>query len=161
VSDHQRIASNLETLGEAQVDLLGIPSLPVRFSYTADYKREERRVYLTGFKILNDIGGLANKLIESTSIGVGRSLRVPNADDELLVSLLPEASPQESQPIMLTRVTRSCPRCPLLYLSSHALLTALTGSAPLSLQPPAKGHDQSELNLKSGACPRERVHRFN
>lgn len=44
-------------------------------------------MYLTDFKISNDIAGIANKLIEVTSVGIGRSLHVNDNDDALLQSL--------------------------------------------------------------------------
>ena len=69
-----------------------MPSLVLKFSGSEEYKREERRVYLTGFKVLNDVTGFANKLIEGTGISVGRSLSVTEQDDELLLSLFPEGS---------------------------------------------------------------------
>ena len=81
-----------DSLGEVSVELAGMPSLVLKFSGTGEYKREERRVYLTGFKILNDVTGFANKLIEGTGISVGRSLSVAEQDDELLLSLFPEES---------------------------------------------------------------------
>ena len=81
-----------ESLGEVSVELGGMPSLVLKISGTGEYKREERRVYLTGFKVLNDVTGFANKLIETTGISVGRSLSVTEQDDELLLSLFPEAS---------------------------------------------------------------------
>jgi hypothetical protein len=81
-----------DSLGEVSVDLVGMPGLVLKFSGTGEYKREERRVYLTGFKVLNDVTGVANKLIESTGISVGRSLGVTEPDDELLLSLFPEGS---------------------------------------------------------------------
>ncbi len=81
-----------DSLGEVSVDLLGMPGLVLKFSGTGEYKREERRVYLTGFKVLNDVTGVANKLIESTGISVGRSLSVTEPDDALLLSLFPWGS---------------------------------------------------------------------
>ena len=81
-----------DSLGEVSVELAGIPGLVLKFSGTGEYKREERLVYLTGFKILNDVTGFANKLIEGTGISVGRSLSVTEQDDELLLSLFPERS---------------------------------------------------------------------
>ncbi|HWJ18223.1 MAG TPA: hypothetical protein VNR65_05785 [Geobacterales bacterium] len=81
-----------DSLGEVSVELAGMPGLVLKFSGTGEYKREERRVYLTGFKILNDVTGFANKLIEGTGISVGRSLSVTEQDDELLLSLFPEES---------------------------------------------------------------------
>ena len=80
-----------ESLGEVSVELAGMPGLVLKISATGEYKREERRVYLTGFKVLNDVTGFANKLIEGTGISVGRSLSVTEQDDELLLSLFPEA----------------------------------------------------------------------
>ena len=67
-----------------------MPNLVLRFSGTGEYKRDVGRVYLTDFKVLNDVTGFANKLIEATGIGVGRSLHVSELDDELLLSLFPE-----------------------------------------------------------------------
>ena len=81
-----------DSLGEVSVELVGMPGLVLKFSGTGEYKREERRVYLTGFKVLNDVTGFANKLIEATGISVGRSLSVTEHDDELLLSLFPEGS---------------------------------------------------------------------
>jgi hypothetical protein len=81
-----------DSLGEVSVELAGMPSLVLKFSGTGEYKREERRAYLTGFKILNDVTGFANKLIEGTGISVGRCLSVTEQDDELLLSLFPEES---------------------------------------------------------------------
>ena len=81
-----------DSLGEVSVELAGMPGLALKFSGTGEYKREERRVYLTGFKILNDVTGFANKLIEATGINVGRSLSVTEQDDNLLLSLFPEAN---------------------------------------------------------------------
>ncbi len=81
-----------DSLGEVSLDLSGMPGLVLKISATGEYKREERRVYLTGFKVLNDVTGLANRLIEATGISVGRSLSVTEQDDELLLSLFPEAS---------------------------------------------------------------------
>ena len=65
-----------DTVGGVSVELAGMPSLVLRFSGAGEYRREERRIYLTGLKILNDVAGFANRLIEVTGIGVGRSLRV-------------------------------------------------------------------------------------
>ena len=79
-------------LGEVSVELAGIPRLVLKFSGTGEYKREERRVYLTGFKVLNDVTGFESKLIEGTGISVGRSLSVTEQDDALLLSLFPEGS---------------------------------------------------------------------
>jgi hypothetical protein len=81
-----------DSLGEVSIELAGVPRLVLKISGTGEYKREERRVYLTGFKVLNDVTGFANKLIEGTGISVGRSLRVTEQDDELLLSLFPEES---------------------------------------------------------------------
>ena len=78
--------------GEVSVDMVGMPSLLLRFSGAGEYKREERRVYLTALKILNDVGGFANKLIEVTGVGVGRSVHVNEHDNELLLSLFPEVT---------------------------------------------------------------------
>ncbi len=79
-----------DVLGKVSVDLAGMPSLVLMFSGTGEYKREERRIYLTGLKVLNDVTGLANKLIEATGVSVGRSLHVTEQDDELLLTLLPD-----------------------------------------------------------------------
>ena len=81
-----------ESLGEVSLELAGIPGLVLKFSGAGEYKREERRVYLTGFKVLNDVTGFANKLIEATGVSVGRSLSVSEQDDALLLSHFPEAS---------------------------------------------------------------------
>lgn len=77
--------------GELIVYPIGLPNLGIKFSGAGEYKREERRVYLTNFKVLNDITGIANKLIEATGIGIGRSLHVNEHDDELIQTLLPNA----------------------------------------------------------------------
>ncbi len=82
------------TLGKVSVDLAGMPSLVVRFSGTGEYKREEHRIYLIGFKILNDVAGFGNKLVDVIGIGEGRSVHVTQHDDELILSLFPEASAQ-------------------------------------------------------------------
>ena len=81
-----------DSAGEVSVELVGMPGLVLKISGTGEYKREERRVYLTGFKVLNDVTGFANKLIEGTGISVGRSLSVTEQDDELLLSFFPEGS---------------------------------------------------------------------
>ncbi len=81
-----------DTLGKVSVSLVGIPSLVLAFSGAGEYRRKERRVYLTDLKILNDVAGFANKLVDATGIGVGRSLHVTDEDDELLLTLFPEAS---------------------------------------------------------------------
>ena len=83
-----------DTLGTVSVELAGMPSLVVRFSGAGEYKREERRVYLTGFRVLNDVAGFGNKLVDVIGIGVGRSLHVTDHDDELLLSLFPEGGAQ-------------------------------------------------------------------
>jgi len=79
-----------DSLGKVSIELTGMPCFVLAFSGIAEYKREERRVYLTEFKVLNDIAGFANKLIEATGIGVGRSLHVSERDDALLLPLFPE-----------------------------------------------------------------------
>jgi hypothetical protein len=81
-----------DSLGEVSIELGGMPGLVLKISATGEYKREERRVYLTDFKVLNDVTGFANKLIEGTGISVGRSVSVTEQDDELLLSLFPEGS---------------------------------------------------------------------
>ncbi len=81
-----------DTIGTVSVELAGMPSLAVRLSGTGEYRREERRIYLTGFKVLNDVAGLGNKLADATGVGVGRSLHVTEQDDELLLALFPEVS---------------------------------------------------------------------
>jgi hypothetical protein len=81
-----------DSLGQVSLELAGMPSLALNFSGTGEYNREERRMYLTKLKALNDVAGFANKLIEATGIGVGRSLRVTDEDDALLLSLFPEAN---------------------------------------------------------------------
>jgi len=81
-----------DSLGQVSVELAGMPSLTLNFSGAGEYNREERRMYLTKLKVLNDVAGFANKLIEATGIGVGRSLRVADEDDALLLSLFPEAN---------------------------------------------------------------------
>ena len=81
-----------DSLGKVSVELAGMPGLVLAFSGTAEYKREERRICLTGLKVLNDVTGFANKVIETTGVSVGRSLHVTEEDDELLLSLFPEGS---------------------------------------------------------------------
>ena len=81
-----------DSASEVSVELAGMPGLVLKISGTGEYKREERRVYLTGIKVLNDVTGFANKLIEGTGISVGRSLSVTEQDDELLLSFFPEGS---------------------------------------------------------------------
>ncbi len=81
-----------DSLGKVSIELAGMPSLALMFSGMGEYKRDERRVYLTEFKVLNDVAGFANKLIEATGIGVGRSLHVTEEDDALLLSFFPEES---------------------------------------------------------------------
>jgi hypothetical protein len=76
-----------DSLGKVSIELAGMPGLVLVFSGIAEYKREERRVYLTEFKVLNDVAGFANKVIEATGVGVGRSLHVSERDDALLLSL--------------------------------------------------------------------------
>jgi hypothetical protein len=83
---------HFDSAGEVSVELVGMPTLVLKFSGTGEYKREERRVYLTGFKVLNDVTGFSNKLIEATGISVGRSLNVTEQDDKLLLSLFAEGS---------------------------------------------------------------------
>lgn len=70
--------------GELSVDPIGLPNLRLKFSGSGEYKREECRIYLTNFKILNDVACIANKLIEVTGIGIGRSVHVNEHDDELI-----------------------------------------------------------------------------
>jgi hypothetical protein len=79
-----------QTRGEVEADPLGLPQFRLKFTGAGEYKREERRVYLNDFRILNDFAGLANKLVEVIGIAAGRSLHVNQNDDELLLSLLPE-----------------------------------------------------------------------
>ncbi len=81
-----------DSLGTVSVDLAGMPGLVLRFSGAGEYRREERRVYLTDLKVLNDVTGFSNKLIEATGVSIGRSLHVTDKDDELLLSLFPEIS---------------------------------------------------------------------
>jgi hypothetical protein len=81
-----------DSLGKVSVELAGMPSLVLMFSGSGEYKREERRIYLTDLKVLNDIAGFANKLIEATGVNIGRSLHVTEEDDALLVSLFPDVS---------------------------------------------------------------------
>ena len=76
--------------GEVSVEIIGMPSFDLKFSGTGEYKREERRLYLTGLEILNDATGFANRLIEVTGVSVGRSVHVRDEDDALLLSLFPE-----------------------------------------------------------------------
>ncbi len=83
-----------DTLGKVSIDLTGMPSFVVRFSGTGEYRREERRVYLTGFKVLNDVAGFGNKLVDMIGIAAGRSLHVTDQDDELLLSLFPDPAAQ-------------------------------------------------------------------
>ncbi len=86
-----KVSSNqflIQALGELSVALAGLPDLWLQFSGLAEYKQSERRVYLTGFEILNDMAGITNKLIEATGIGIGRSLHVNDEDDALIQSLL-------------------------------------------------------------------------
>jgi hypothetical protein len=78
------------TRGDLAASLTGLPSLNLKFSADGEYSRTKGRVFLTNFKVLNDLGGMANKLVEVTGIGVGRSLHVSPEDDELLRTLLPE-----------------------------------------------------------------------
>ena len=72
------------TRGELYADPAGLPALRLKFSADGEYSREKGRVYLTGFKVLNDIAGIANKLLEVTEIGVGRSLHVSEHDGALI-----------------------------------------------------------------------------
>jgi hypothetical protein len=80
------------TKGEISVDPIDLPTLRLRFSASGEYKRDEHRVYLGNFKVLNSVAGIANKLIESAGIGIGRSLHVNDHDDELIQELLPNES---------------------------------------------------------------------
>jgi hypothetical protein len=77
------------TKGEVSIDPIGLPKFRLKFAAAGEYKREERRVYLGNFKVLSDMAGVANRLIEVTGIGVGRSLHVNDHDDELIQELLP------------------------------------------------------------------------
>lgn len=79
------------TSGELYIKPFGLPNLRLKFSATGDYKREERRVYLTNLKVLNDMAGIANKMLDATDIAVGRSLHIDGHDDELITSLFPSA----------------------------------------------------------------------
>ena len=78
--------------GDVSVEIIGMPSFDLKFSGAGEYKREERRLYLTGLEILNDATGLANKIIETAGVTVGRSVHVGDEDDALLLSLFPEAT---------------------------------------------------------------------
>jgi hypothetical protein len=69
-----------QAIGEVRVSCMALPELVLKFSASAEYKETDDRVYLTGFKILNGLGPVANKLIETTGIGVGRSLHVSAHD---------------------------------------------------------------------------------
>ena len=76
--------------GQVSVEIIGMPVFDLNFSGTGEYKREERRLYLTGLEILNDATGLANKIIEMAGVTIGRSVHVKDEDDALLLSLFPE-----------------------------------------------------------------------
>jgi hypothetical protein len=80
------------TRGELTATPVGLPGLNLKFSAQGEYSQEKGRVYLTSFKVLNDLGGMANKLLDVTGIGIGRSLHVSSEDDALLKVLLPEAN---------------------------------------------------------------------
>jgi hypothetical protein len=77
------------TKGEVSIDPIGLPKFRLRFAAAGKYKRDERRVYLGNLIVLNDLAGVVNRLIEVTGIGVGRSRRVNDYDDELIQELLP------------------------------------------------------------------------
>ena len=75
--------------GEVSVNPIGLPDLHLEFFGAAEYKRAECRVYLIRFKILNDMAGIANKLIETTGVRHRPlSLHVSENDDALIQSLL-------------------------------------------------------------------------
>lgn len=78
--------------GEVSVVILGMPTFSLNFAGTGEYRREERRLYLTKLEILNDATGLANKIIETAGVTVGRSVHVSDEDDALVLSLFPEPS---------------------------------------------------------------------
>lgn len=80
-----------DVTGDVFVEILGMPNFDLKFAGKGEYRREERRVYLTGLEILNDATGFANKFVETTGVTVGRSVHVSDEDDALLLSLFPEA----------------------------------------------------------------------
>jgi hypothetical protein len=43
-----------------------MPSLVLKFSGAGEYKREGYRIDQTGLKVLNDVAGFTNTLIEAT-----------------------------------------------------------------------------------------------
>jgi len=78
----------IQVRGELVIDSMSLPNIRLKVSGSGEYKRPERRVYLTDFRLLNDITGMANKLIEVTGIGIGKSLHVNDHDDALIQTLL-------------------------------------------------------------------------
>jgi len=80
---------DLETTGEVSLSLMAMPTVTLRFAGSGEYRQDERRVYLKSFRVLDDIAGVANILIESVGIRVGRSLHVTDRDHALLQSLIP------------------------------------------------------------------------
>ncbi len=78
----------IQVRGELVVDSVGLPNIRLKFSGSGEYKQPERRVYLADFRLLNDMTGMANKLIEVTGIGIGKSLHVNDHDDALIQTLL-------------------------------------------------------------------------
>lgn len=80
----------LQAAGTVVVEILGMPGLRLNFLSTGEYRRKDRHIYLTSLEVLNDVTGFANKLVEVTGVVVGRSMRIEDEDDALLVSLYPE-----------------------------------------------------------------------
>ena len=65
-----------------------LPTIRLSFNATAEYRQRERRIYLLGFRSLNDPVGIVNGVVEATGIGVGQSLHVSEEDNGVIESLL-------------------------------------------------------------------------
>ena len=65
-----------------------LPTIRLGFNATAEYRQRDRRIYLLGFKSLNDLAEIVNGVVEATGIGVGQSLHVSEEDNGVIESLL-------------------------------------------------------------------------
>jgi len=65
-----------------------LPTIRLSFNATAEYRQRERRIYLLGFRSLNDPVGIVNGVLEATGICIGQSLHVSEEDNGVVESLL-------------------------------------------------------------------------
>jgi hypothetical protein len=76
-----------KTIGTLVIKPKALPTIRLSFNATAEYRQRERRIYLIGFKTLNDPIGIVNRVVEAAGIGIGQSLHVSEEDNGVVERL--------------------------------------------------------------------------